>query len=111
MWHDDAECAIVQGARGDRVLAIRHTRYRRDARIERRCRYLRASLERHHAVRHVEKQPVETGDRHGFGNLNAARDANADAKRQLASFELFVGDIADGGGHWRFPSSYFPAQK
>ena len=25
------------------------------------------------------------------------------AERQLALFELFPSDIADGGGHWRFP--------
>src|SRR6516165_6907933 len=51
---------------------------------------------------HVEKQPVEAGHRHGLGDLDAARDAHADAERQLALFELFAGDVADGGGHWRF---------
>jgi hypothetical protein len=51
---------------------------------------------------HVEKQPIETSDRHGLGDLDAAGDAHADAERQLALFELFAGDVADGG-HWRFP--------
>ena len=102
MRHDDAERAIVQGPRGDRVFAVRHARDRRDAGIECRGRDLRAGLERHHAVLHVEKQPVEAGRRHRLGDLDAARDAHADAERQLALFELLAGDIADGGGHRRF---------
>src|SRR6516225_2370680 len=36
MRHDDAERAIVQRSRGDRVFAVRHARDRRDAGIERR---------------------------------------------------------------------------
>src|SRR6516162_8792159 len=55
MRHDDAERAIVQGTSGDCILPVRHPRDRRDAGVERRGRDLRASLERHDAVLHVEK--------------------------------------------------------
>ena len=39
--------------------------------------------ERHDAVLHVEKQPVEPGRRHRLGDLDAAGHANADAERQM----------------------------
>src|SRR3954453_12645336 len=99
MRHDDAEHAIVERARRDRIFAVRHARDRRDAGIERRGRDLRAAFERHDAVLHVEEQPVEPGHRHRLGDLDAARHADADAERQLALFELLAGNIADGGWH------------
>jgi len=52
---------------------------------------------------HVEKQPMEAGDRHRLGNLDAARQTHPDTERQMALFELFAGDIADGGGHRAAP--------
>src|SRR5207302_3970018 len=57
---------------------------------------------RHDAMLHVEEQPVEPGDRHRLGNLDAAAQADADAERQLALFELVAGNVADGG-HRRLP--------
>jgi hypothetical protein len=41
--------------------------------------------------------------RHRLGNLDAARQTHPDAERQLALFELFAGDIADGDGHRAAP--------
>jgi hypothetical protein len=52
-------------------------------------------------VLHIEKQPVEAGNGHGLGDLDAARHAHANPERQLALFKLFTGDIADSGGHKR----------
>jgi hypothetical protein len=51
------------------------------------------------AVLHVEEQPVEAGNRHRLGDLDAARHADADAERQLALLKLFARDVADCGGH------------
>ena len=97
MRHDDAERAVVQSPRGYRIFAVRHPSNRRDAGIEGRRRDLSASLERHDAMLHIEKQPVETRCSHGLGDFDAARQAHANAKRQAALFESFTGDIADGG--------------
>src|SRR2546430_6862135 len=47
-------------------------RDRRDTGVERRGGDLRTSFERHDAVFHIEKQPVEAGDRHGLRDLDAA---------------------------------------
>jgi hypothetical protein len=43
-------------------------------------RYLRAGLERHDTVLHIEKQPIEAGYRHCLGDLDAARHAHPDAE-------------------------------
>jgi hypothetical protein len=59
-------------------------------------RDLRAGLQRHDPVFHVEEQPVEPGDRHRLGDLDAARHADADAEGELASFQFLAGNIADG---------------
>jgi hypothetical protein len=49
-------------------------------------------------VLHIEEEPVEAGNGHGFRDLDAARHAHANAERQLPLLELFAGDIADSGG-------------
>src|SRR5438874_160807 len=61
-----------------------------------------AGFERHDAVFHIEKQPVEAGDRHGLRDLDAAGHADADTERELSLFELLAGDVADGT-HRRLP--------
>src|SRR5271165_1486082 len=101
MRHNNTERAIVEGPRGDRVLAVGYAGNWRNARVERSRRYLRAGFERHDAMLHVEKQPIEAGYRHGFGDLDAARHAHANPERQLTLFELFACDIADSDGHRR----------
>ncbi len=78
MRHYDAERAIVERPCGDGIFAVGHARDRRDAGIERGGRDLRAGFERHDAMLHVEKQPVEAGDRHCLGDLDAARHAHPD---------------------------------
>jgi hypothetical protein len=54
-------------------------------------------------VLHIEEEPVEAGNGHGFRDLDAARHAHANAERQLPLLELFAGDIADSGGHRQLP--------
>src|SRR5712671_1567912 len=102
MRHHNPERAIVEGAGRDRVFAIGDARDRRDTGVERRGRDLRTSFERHDAVFHVKKQPVEAGDRHGLRDLDAAGHADADTERELSLFELLAGDVADGT-HRRLP--------
>ena len=106
MRHDDAERAIVERARRDRVFAVGHAGDRGDPGVERGGRDLRAGLQRHDAMLHVEKQPVEPGDRHRLGDLDAARHADADPERQFAGFKLLAGDIADSG-HRHLPKLCF----
>ena len=100
MRHDDPERAIVEGTRRDRIFAVRDTRDRRDAGVERGGPDLGAGLKRHNPVLHVEEEPVEAGDRHRLGDLDAAGHADADAERQLSLFELLPGDVADGTHRW-----------
>jgi hypothetical protein len=50
-------------------------------------------------VLHIEKQPIEPGRRHRPRDLDAARDADADAKRELTGIKLLARDVSDGGCH------------
>ena len=85
MRHHDAERAVVEQPRGERILALGHPHDRRDAGVERRDRELRGGLDRHRAVLEIEKQPVEARRLHRLGDLDRAGGAHPEAERDLAA--------------------------
>ena len=95
MRHHDPHGAVVQGSCGDRILSIRHPRDRRDPRVQRRHADLRAGIQRHRAVFHVQEQPVEPGGGHRGRDFHAARHAHADTQRQLPGFKLLASDVTN----------------
>ena len=95
MRHDDAERAVVEQARRDRILAVRNAHDRRDPGIERRERDLRRRFDRKRAVLEIDEQPVVAGARHRLGDLDRPHDPDADAERQFAPLELFPRNVAN----------------
>ena len=84
MRHHHAKGAVVEQARGERMVAARHAHQRCDARIEAGDRKCGGGLNRHGAVLEVEKQPVEARCPHRLGDFDRARDPDAEPERHLA---------------------------
>jgi hypothetical protein len=75
---------------------MRHAHDRRDARVKRRDRDLRAGLERHRAMLEIEEQPIEAAGFRDLGDIDAAHEAHTKADRYFPALEALAGGIADG---------------